>query len=49
MAGLPRLIPLRPRTNVYDQMAKSKIDQFYHGELTEEQEKEIEQKKEMQK
>lgn len=50
MAGLPRLIPLRPRTNMYDQMAKSKIDQYYQNdgeELTEEQQLEIEQQKEL--
>lgn len=50
MAGLPRLIPLRPRTNMYDQMAKSKIDQFYQNddqEYTEEQQQEIEERKEL--
>ena len=44
MAGLPRLIPLRPRTNMYDQQAKSKIDMFYQNdgkELTEEQQQEL--------
>lgn len=47
MAGMPRLMQLRPRTNVYDQIAKGKLQSYNFDNLTEEQEKEILQKKEI--
>jgi hypothetical protein len=49
MAGMPRLMQLRPRTNKYDEAAKGKLESYNFDQLTEEQEKEIEQKKQMKK
>jgi hypothetical protein len=47
MAGMPRLMQLRPRTDRYDQVARGKLQSYNFDNLTEEQEKEIELKKEM--
>ena len=36
MAGMPHLMQLRPRTNVYDQIAKGKLQSYNFDNLTEE-------------